>query len=531
MASRGIEQAPRRVNPLRAVRERELVREICSVPTRDSVTIQQKEAQAVPPGGPHSSGVAAARRLAADHSSRAADDPTGHFSAAAAALQRARTLPQTPPTAAASAVPQQPYFVPTLGELCAQTLANHFAEIRAIDQLPDRRQYDLIVEQLPTDLPLEVAVPRIAAESYWKECCEARFSLGQLPEVTKTNRLVPPAKGGWRRVYLERDLEDFLMNLKIEFSTQDAAALQHKLALCAQYIYSLRLHRQRAHIDLVDLFSKIPHLESFSVSYGVLTAKDAMSPDMIGMKQADAVMLQKVLRTSQSLVHLSLRECGVDDVLGLAICSGLVKNKSLQVLDLSHNRIGNSTAHALELLLHNGDTLKEVNLANNDIRDSGAVMLSRGLRGNGGLQLLDLRVNRIDTAGGIALLGALAENSALTSLNLGANHLGPDAARAARDALPSNRALVSLNLSCNALGEIGGQHLAHAIQNSNVCLVDVEVRESGIAPQEAAAIRAVVQQRRDKVERDLMDRREAFQRTEIARIVADKIRKSHGVLL
>lgn len=513
-------------NPLRAVRQREIIREVCGVPTRDTASISQAENEAVPAGGPNASGVAAAKRRA----DQLRDDPAGHFAGAAAALQRARTLPQTPATPAPSLVPAKPYFVPTLSELCAQTLANHFAEIRGIDALADRAQYDLIISQVPTDLPLEVAVARITSESYWKECCEARFALGQLPEITKTGRPAPPAKGGWRRVYLERDLEEFLMGLKIDPNAKDLEALQHKLNTVAKYVYALKLFRQRAHIDIVDLFAKIPHLESFSVSYGVLNAKDAMSPDMIGMKQADAVMFQKVLRSSQSLVSLALRECGIDDVLGLAICSGLVKNKTLQILDLSHNRIGNSTAHALELLLYSGETLREIHLANNDIRDTGAAMLARGLQANAGLQLLDLRINRIDTAGGCALLAALAQNSTLTALSLSANHLGPDAARAARDALPSNSTLVSLHLSSNALGEIGGQHLAHAIQHSSQALVDVEVRESGIAPQEAEAIRSVCAARRDAVERAAMDKREQEQREEIARVVKDKIRRSHNVL-
>lgn len=527
------QEAPqRKINSLRAIRERELVREICNAPAKDATMNPNLAASAMNNWNKNSKQsttmmtAAGARQL----SDQLRDDPAGHFAQAAASLQRARTFPlqqQQPPV---NLVPSLPYFVPSLGELCAQALANNFADIRGIDAISDRQQYDLIIDQVPTDLPLEVAVPRISSESYWKSCCEARFSLGQLPDVTKTDCITPPAKGGWRRVYLERDLEEFMMGLKINFTGKDEEALQQKLALYGQHIYSLKLFRQRAHFDVADLFAKIPRLESFSVSYGVLNAKDAASPDMIGMKQQDALMFQSVLRTSQSLTSLALRECSMDDALGLAICSGLVKNKVLSHLDLSHNRLGDDTAHAVALLLFNGESLKEIRLTNNNIRDRGATSLSEALAVNNSLRLLDLRLNRIEDAGGEALMSALATNSSLLSLDVSANHLGPDAARAARDSLPSNRTLAVLNLSSNAFGEEGGRSLAHGVQHSSAALQDVEVRESGLAPQEMDLIFDVCYQKKEASDRAVRDAADEAQRQEIKKIVADKIRKSHGVL-
>ena len=147
------------------------------------------------------------------------------------------------------------YFTPSLVEICAKVVADTFpdqprieATLRtrhsslAKDELQGGAGSDisdglrsgeqllqLVTYQLSTDLPLDVCVRRVTAEEYWKARCEARWSpqSGQLPAFIKyKNDQMPddfPAaqhvskpEPDWKRTYLERHLEEFMMTLSDE---------------------------------------------------------------------------------------------------------------------------------------------------------------------------------------------------------------------------------------------------------------------------------------------------------------------------
>ena len=60
-----------------------------------------------------------------------------------------------------------------------------------------------VVEILPTDLPLDVTASQIADDYYWERCATERWKNCQVTEHG----------GKWKRLYLERNLEDEIEQL------------------------------------------------------------------------------------------------------------------------------------------------------------------------------------------------------------------------------------------------------------------------------------------------------------------------------
>ncbi|KAG2379223.1 hypothetical protein C9374_007362 [Naegleria lovaniensis] len=80
----------------------------------------------------------------------------------------------------------QTYFVPSLVELCASAIANNFEQRPTFEKIPSELQ-QLISKKLPVDLPLQLSVPLISDDDYWKKCCMMRWTLGQLGTYCRKN--------------------------------------------------------------------------------------------------------------------------------------------------------------------------------------------------------------------------------------------------------------------------------------------------------------------------------------------------------
>lgn len=429
---------------------------------------------------------------------------------------------------------QPAYFTPSLQEICAAVIADTFDEQPNVESL-EPELYRLVIGQLGTDLRLERAVQRVKSESYWRACAMDKWSLGKLTDLTPAKKLQPPEKGGWKRLYLERTLEEHLMSIDPASFNGDSSEEQAEngitslCTICGADVYSLKLTQQMYHLDVNELFTKLPHLEEFSVTYGTLNAGVNFRMDMLGMKQADALGFQKVLRSFPSLTTLRLTGNSIDADLLKCICAGLVKNTTLLTLDLSHNKITDVGIAALATVLMKKDSsVRALDLSDNRIRADGGKALGQMLTVNGSLQELSLRLNRLGDIGGHYFFDGLRRNSGVRSLNLACNELGAEAARSLSEALRSNEALRSLDISGNAFMEEGGRMLAAAVREShNLC--EIDTRQSGMAEADAQAMAEVTRQRVVQQHMVQVDNVESQMRDTIQRQVAEKIRKTHGV--
>lgn len=533
-----------------------------------------------------------------------------------------------------SAAVRSSYFTASLTELCARQIARDFnnVDINAINTF-DETLKKLITEMLPTNLELSRAVqimwPLREVDEYWRHRSESTWSAGLLmgfakkylesynnnlalnngniPAATGLGRITMSSLGNsqlagsggsravrsgagalksgnssvaeilhhvgitWKQFYLERYLEEFLMQLEIphKISTFSSVSAnkgagrgdngstgghsQHLvfaeereylkkrceeelLAICEDlkpYIHRLHLDKQRTHVDLVALLSNLPNLTDFKVSYGVLNAGVDYVPEIIGISRSDTEQLKAVLRTVYApfISRLSLTENAIDDDLCRMIVGGLVENKHLISLDLSHNRISDAGAAALgTVMMQPCLRLKTLDLSDNDIRAEGAQMLGDALAVNKCLTWLSLRMNRLGDLGGEPIFDALRYNDTLTYLDISNNEVGMQSVRALNGAVRERCSLVTLNLYCNSLGDSAGAMLLEAAEASRT-IIHLDVRESYLTPQQEEHITAMMKKRKENCALELISAQEAIVKEQIQKEVAVKIKKTHGVTL
>ncbi|KAJ9451850.1 RAN GTPase-activating protein 1 [Diplonema papillatum] len=419
----------------------------------------------------------------------------------------------------------------------------------------------LVTLQLSTDLPLDVCVRRVSSEEYWKARCEARWppQSGQLPAFTKYRRNKPGAAGSpsdttgsstrkpevdWKRTYLERHLEEFAMALAdgepgneladvgqshleelVELSklTPDSLRGMHPTEifenlckLAADKVLELDLDRQRAHLDWSAVFSLLPKLEKFRVTFGVLDVGMNFRMKMVGIRKSDIVGfdhdrdqpprgLVSVLRDPTFNVrHLSLPENQIDDERLRGLLLGLIQNNTVETLNLSHNKISDDGAKAIATLLMKkssdgraGLKVQHLDLGDNLLGVGAGRALGKALTVNTALRWLSLKLNSMTDEGGCPVILGIRQNASLTHLDLSNNELSLKCSEALAEVLPSNATLTELLLTGNTIGEEGGARLVDATRlNSSLTLLDV--RAAGVSRDAAAAIGALLKERVDQ---------------------------------
>ncbi|KAI8813432.1 hypothetical protein BJ742DRAFT_790376 [Cladochytrium replicatum] len=134
----------------------------------------------------------------------------------------------------------------------------------------------------------------------------------------------------------------------------------------------------------------------------------------------------------------------------------LTLNRSLRILILWRNDIGDGGATALGQALQLNSTLEELNLQSNKIGEVGISAIAISLKSNSSLKKLDLRENEAKDKGAVALADALKQNSTLIQLNISRNEIGVEGGTALGSALRENKAMTKLDAAVNPkLGELG----------------------------------------------------------------------------
>ncbi|KAG8345869.1 hypothetical protein TRVL_03297 [Trypanosoma vivax] len=419
-----------------------------------------------------------------------------------------------------SRVHRQSHFVPDLSVICAEELARSFEKLTAVDALAveNPKLYEMVIERLSTDLPLDVVVARVDCDKYWRRCCEARWSYGQLCEQSN-GKLVICERSSWKQFFLERALRDFLMGLSSPHpSDVESQQLEKLCHTTKEYVYSVDLPCQVTHLDLYnDVLLHMPHVEHLRLTYGVSNVGTNFEWGMIGFTEEDALGMRYVLKKYMPLRSIRLPNNRLNSSLLKGILSGLVSNTSIRVLDFSSNSIDDDGAKSLALLLCKQDLpLEELYLHDNRIRGEGAVAIGEALTINRTLRVLNLRLNRIpDKAGGVELVKSLESHKALEVLDVSHNLLGDDTAQVLAEVLPSQLTLLSLNISGNrALGVGAGKALLEGLRK-NERLRFFDARSCGLSAEHLSEMEGHV---RDVVQSSKMKKIETMEQKRLEMI-------------
>ncbi|XP_069684798.1 dynein regulatory complex subunit 5-like isoform X2 [Periplaneta americana] len=322
-------------------------------------------------------------------------------------------------------------LLPSLATLCLQSLVSNFHVKQVLNELPDEDRC-LLLETLSTDLPLTLTVPLIEDGIYWKRSSEDRW---------ESMNYVRDYEGSWKRLYLERHLQEYLEQLAPEdFMQTENLHIMFGVRDCG--------------MNFDWLLFKLSTMDCTNIGLGL-----------------DAANRLKVFR-----IHRS----NLDNEKVSVLLRHMIENASITRLDFSHCQISDNGALAIGKLVSVHPTLKEVVLRNNAIGPIGSNGLAYALQQQGSpLDLLDLRLNHIGDTGVIDLCAALAKSRYPRELILAGCGLTEKAAIRLGQMLQQNSTLQALDVSNNHLGEIGGEAFALGL-NENTTLLRLDYRMTGI---------------------------------------------------
>ncbi|XP_033932206.1 dynein regulatory complex subunit 5 isoform X1 [Pseudochaenichthys georgianus] len=397
--------------------------------------------------------------------------------------------------------------VPSLSNLCLQSIVNHFEERPIWEDLSPVHK-DFVQERLSTSMPLHVTANLIHDGVYWKRCCE---KWGGIRDLTHYGN-------SWKRMFFEKHMEN-MIELFIPDVTEPKTFVK-MVPLCKDYIKRLNISQllppvtepqkeeeeeeeygselvienedgpSMDHFDFNIMLAKLTNLEEFHVVYRVKQCGLNFKCKMLEMTHRDCESLAKAVKSCKTLKILRLNLSHMEDTKCRLLVKYLLDHPSLRELDLSHNLIGDKGARAIGKLL-NRSSLETLNLCGNNIGGPGAKALAHALSMNSTLLSLNLRLNRVRDEGGQAIGKALLNNNTLLLLHLGANEVTWPSAIALSKVLVQRSTLKSLNLSCNNLGVDGGKALEEAMSN-NSSLTECDIRLTEVEEQSASFVNQVV---------------------------------------
>ena len=275
---------------------------------------------------------------------------------------------------------------PPLAELCVTAIAANFVNRPTLRGIP-ARYIDRVTELLPAQMALEVTGPLIDDEGYWKRSALARWD----------NCQISSHGSSWKRLYFERNLEDFLE--AFDPLKQDTEELTRLLAVSKDYIFSLHLKQFLSHLDLEMVFQNVPTLCHLDMTYGVKEIGMDYERSLFGMKLNDVASLAKALRVTETLTILSLPCNLLDDSTVRVLATGLQDNVTITSIDLSHNKIADRGVKSIAKLLNAQSVIISLNLSDNHVHADGGKYFGRALKQNSSLEMLNLRLNRLGDEG------------------------------------------------------------------------------------------------------------------------------------
>ncbi|XP_056629845.1 leucine-rich repeat-containing protein 34-like [Diorhabda sublineata] len=174
-------------------------------------------------------------------------------------------------------------------------------------------------------------------------------------------------------------------------------------------VESILIVTEASNLKVLDISRIIPN--SFYSRYNKSTLADDLSV---------------ALKLNENLTELHIQKLEFDGHDVEILLSGLLVNKTLQILDLGCNRIGDLGVEMIAVWLKSRPALRALNICANNIRDSGARALSMGMPFSN-IRMLDISANHITDIGLTDILDTAKKYCRIRILFMWGNKFGPTA--------------------------------------------------------------------------------------------------------
>jgi Ran GTPase-activating protein (RanGAP) involved in mRNA processing and transport len=250
-------------------------------------------------------------------------------------------------------------------------------------------------------------------------------------------------------------------------------------------IQKLQLRDLRDSREVITFFQSLQQnssLEEISLRHSQINSKSASS-------------ISKFLSLHTKLKEVRLVDCQLLENSLELICEGLKNNKTVQRLYLVNTEIYSQHAvHLANMLQYGAVCLRELHLGENELGDDGVAVLTTGLLKNKSVRLLDLRSNGISAEGCLSLQGLIVSSQYLESLRLANNEIGNFGVSAlARGLQGPDSVLQKLDLSATGIDHDGSSAIATMLLRTNgskhnPCLRELNLALNSVGDVGAAAI-------------------------------------------
>jgi Leucine-rich repeat (LRR) protein len=343
-----------------------------------------------------------------------------------------------------------------LQDLCLMTIVQNFDECSQLHLVP-RKYRAYILQNLPTTLPLPLAVMTIPDGLYWK-----RRTFQTFPRIPHD-----PSWKVWKRFFLEN-----YASKRLEDATEaNVDDVFNELRVIGPFIRQIKLTRSPCKVSMLKFFRTFRGLTSLSLVYGEPRRSFAQYEEFDNFD----------VRAENSA---TLRDCQVmcQDFLALG------RYCSLQEFDMSDNSLNDqSFLRVAKGLFQALVSLTSLTFAHNEIGDEGAKAIASCLL-NSPVRLIDLSDNRIGPSGTERICECAMQHDALEELNLSSNQLEDEGLEYVVRYLEKTKSLRNLN--------IAGKGIAHFAQlcdalTKNASLRLLNVAANPIVDEDYAALQTV----------------------------------------
>ena len=203
-----------------------------------------------------------------------------------------------------------------------------------------------------------------------------------------------------------------------------------------------------------------------------------------GLADARAACLAVALPSCPLLRHLDISGNRLTDASCAPILHALLNDcPGLQYLNLSDNKLDDRSIEPLRSKLASPEcTIESLHLAKSDVDDDECAKFMLSMGSNRSVRMLNLSHNKIGEmeehltvfpsfiTGGMAIAAVFSQNNTLTELNLSWNQIRKESAIVLVKSFADNHTLRILNLSYNNIGDRACQYMGHAMRTNKVCL-------------------------------------------------------------